>query len=169
MPVYNSNGDFYDQPSKEADNWRLAGFIANPIAEMTYRRGMNLSKNHALFANVYAELQPIKNLRYRSSFGYKMNASSYRQYTPIYNLSTTSTNPTDDVNQSQSLGYSYTFDNTLSYLLNVDDLHTADIVVGQSIEKWGMGEGVNGGNSNSLFPGSWGSCLANKYTRDNGK
>lgn len=155
MPVYNSNGDFYDQPSKEADNWGLAGFIANPIAEMTYRRGQNLSKNHSLFANVYAELQPIKNLRYRTSFGYKMNASSYRQYTPIYNLSTTLTNPTDDVNQSQSQGFSYTFDNTLSYLLNVNDLHTADIVVGQSIEKWGMGEGVNGANSNSLFPGSW--------------
>jgi len=155
MPVYNSNGDFYDQPSKEADDWGLAGFIANPIAEMAYRRGQNLSKNHSLFTNVYAELQPIKNLRYRSSFGYKMNASSYRQYTPIYNLSTTLSNPTDDVNQSQSQGYSYTFDNTLSYLLNVDDLHTADIVVGQSIEKWGMGEGVNGGNSNSLFPGSW--------------
>ncbi|HAX95318.1 MAG TPA: SusC/RagA family protein, partial [Prolixibacteraceae bacterium] len=155
MPVYNSDGDFYDQPSKEADDWGLAGFIANPIAEMTYRRGQNLSKNHALFANVYAELQPIKNLKYRSSFGYKMNTSSYRQYTPIYNLSTTLTNPTDDVNQSQSQGFSYTFDNTLSYLLNVNDLHTADIVIGQSIEKWGMGEGVNGGNSNSLFPGSW--------------
>lgn len=155
MPVHNSEGGFYDQPSKVADDWSLAGFIANPIAEMVYRRGQNLSKNHSLFANVYAEIQPIKNLRYRSSFGYKMNASSYRQYTPIYNLSTTITNVTDDVNQSQSLGYSYTFDNTLSYLMTIDDVHTLDGVIGQSIEKWGMGEGVGGGNSNSLFPGSW--------------
>ncbi len=155
MPVHNSEGGFYDQPSKVADDWSLAGFIANPIAEMVYRRGQNLSKNHSLFANVYAEIQPIKNLRYRSSFGYKMNASSYRQYTPIYNLSTTITNVTDDVNQSQSLGYSYTFDNTLSYLMTIDDVHTLDGVIGQSIEKWGMGEGVGGANSNSLFPGSW--------------
>ncbi|MDD4605853.1 MAG: TonB-dependent receptor [Dysgonamonadaceae bacterium] len=155
MPVYNSDGNFYDQPSKIADDWRLAGSIANPIAEMTYRRGQNLSKNHSLFANVYAEIQPIKNLKYRNSFGYKMNASSYRQYTPTYNLSTTITNATDDVSQSQSVGYSYTFDNTLSYAMNIDDIHSADIIVGQSIEKWGMGEGVNAGNSNSLFPGSW--------------
>ncbi len=155
MPVHNSEGGFYDQPSKVADDWSLAGFIANPIAEMVYRRGQNLSKNHSLFANVYAEIQPIKNLRYRSSFGYKMNASSYRQYTPIYNLSTTITNVTDDVNQSQSLGYSYTFDNTLSYLMTIVDVHTLDGVIGQSIEKWGMGEGVGGANSNSLFPGSW--------------
>lgn len=155
MPVYNSDGNFYDQPSKVADDWRLAGFITNPIAEMTYRRGQNLSKNHSLSANVYTEIQPIKNLKYRSSFGYKMNASSYRQYTPQYDLSTTSTNATDDISQNQSVGYSYTFDNTLSYAMDINDDHSADIVIGQSIEKWGMGEGVSAGNSNSLFPGSW--------------
>ena len=30
-----------------------------------------------------------------------------------------------------------------------------DALIGKSVEKWGMGEGVSGGNSNSLFPGSW--------------
>jgi TonB-linked SusC/RagA family outer membrane protein len=155
MPLYNSDGNYYDQPSKVADNWSLAGFIGNPIAQMVYSRGNNLSKNHSLFANVYLELQPIKNLRYRSSFGYKMNASSYRQYTPVYNLSTTSSNVTDDVNQSQSLGFSYTFDNTVSYVMSVDDIHNFDAVIGQSIEKWGMGEEIRGENSNTLFPGSW--------------
>ncbi len=155
MPIYNSDGNYYDQPSKVADDWKLAGFVGNPIAEMSYRRGQNLSKNHSLFANVYAVIQPVKDLKYRSSFGYKMNASSYRQYTPTYELSTTINNATDDVSQSQSVGFSYTFENTLSYAMNIDDVHSADIVVGQSIEKWGMGEGVNAANSNSLFPGSW--------------
>lgn len=155
MPVYNSAGEYYDQPSKEADNWGLAGYVGNPIAQMVYSRGNNLSKNHSLFANAYLELQPIKNLKYRSNFGYKMNASSYRQYVPIYNLSTTSSNVSDDVSQSQSLGFSYTFDNTLSYLMSIDNTHNFDAVIGQSIEKWGMGENVSGGNSNTLFPGSW--------------
>ena len=155
MPVYNSDGDYYDQPSKVADNWGVAGFIANPIAEMHYRRGQNLSKSHSLFANVYLELQPIKNLRFRSSFGYRMSASSYRQYTPIYNLSTTAANTTDDVSQNQSLGYSYTIDNTLSYIFDMGEDHGLDALIGQSAEKWGMGEGVSGGNSNTLFPGSW--------------
>ncbi|MDD4777244.1 MAG: TonB-dependent receptor [Fermentimonas sp.] len=155
MPVYNSEGNYYDQPSKIADDWNVAGFIANPIAEMHYRRGQNLSKNHSLFANVYLELQPIKDLRFRSSFGYRMSSSSYRQYTPIYNLSTTSNNATDDVNQSQSVGFSYTLDNTLSYVFDLSDEHGLDALIGQSVEKWGMGESINGGNSNSLFPGSW--------------
>ena len=155
MPVYNSEGNYYDQPSKTADDWNVAGFIANPIAEMNYRRGQNLSKNHTLFANVYLELQPLKDLRFRSSFGYRMSASSYRQYVPIYDLSTTTTNPTDDISQNQSVGFSYTLDNTLSYVFNMGDDHGLDALIGQSMEKWGMGEGVSGGNSNSLFPGSW--------------
>src|SRR5690554_6638946 len=123
MPVYNSEGNYYDQPSKTADDWNVAGFIANPIAKMNYRRGQNLSKNHTLFANVYLELQPLKDLRFRSSFGYRMSASSYRQYVPIYDLSTTTTNPTDDISQNQSVGFSYTLDNTLSYVFNMGDDH----------------------------------------------
>lgn len=155
MPVLNNDGDYYDQPSKVKDLWNLEGAASNPIAEMVYRRGQNLSKNHSLFANVFAEIQPIKNLKYRSSFGYRMSAYSYRQYTPTYELSTTLTNATDDVSQSAGTGYNYTFENTLSYLWNIDDVHAFDAVIGQSVEKWGMGEDVEGGNSNSLFPGSW--------------
>src|SRR5690554_3619733 len=155
MPVYNSSGGYYDQPSKVEDDWGLAGFIGNPIAEMDYRRGQNLSKNHSLFANVFAEIQPIKNLVYRSSFGYRMSAYNYRQYTPIYDLATTITNATDDVSQSQGINFNYTFDNTLSYQWNIDESHNFDAVLGQSVEKWGMGEGISGGNSNSLFLGSW--------------
>jgi len=155
MPVYNAEGNYYDQQSKLNDSWGLGGSITNPIAEMIYRRGQNLSKNHSLLANAYLEIQPIKNLIFRSSFGYKMNSSSYRQYTPTYNLSTTITNTTDDISQDQSVGYSYTLDNTLSYIFNSNDIHTLDAILGQSIEKWGMGETINGANSSTLFPGSW--------------
>ncbi|WP_352421440.1 SusC/RagA family TonB-linked outer membrane protein [Proteiniphilum sp.] len=155
MPVYNSDGDYYDQQSKKDDKWELQDAASNPLAEMVYRRGQNLSKNHSLFANVFAEIQPVKNLKYRSSFGYRMSAFTYRQYTPAYELSTTITNATDDISQSAGSGYDYTFENTLSYLWNINEVHNFDTVIGQSIEKWGLGEGVEGGNSNALFPGSW--------------
>jgi len=155
LPVYNENGDYYDQASKTADGWALDGATANPLASMVYNRGQNISKNHSLLANAYLEVQPIQNLRFRSSFGYKMNASSYRQYTPIYALSTTSTNPEDDVQQNQGSGYSYTFENTLSYLWSINDKHNFDALAGVSMEKWGMGEDLSVTNSGSLFPGSW--------------
>ena len=155
LPVYNEAGEYYDQASKVADGWALDGATGNPMASMDYNRGQNLSKNHSLQANAYLEVQPIQDLRFRSSFGYKMNASAYRQYTPSFALSTTQTNPEDDVQQSQSSGYSYTFENTLSYAKTFNDMHNVDGLLGVSMEKWGMGDDLNVQNSNSLFPGSW--------------
>uniref|UniRef100_F4CC53 TonB-dependent receptor plug n=1 Tax=Sphingobacterium sp. (strain 21) TaxID=743722 RepID=F4CC53_SPHS2 len=155
MPVYNDAGEFYDQASKTADGWVLDGATANPIADMVYRRGQNISHNHSLFANASLEIQPIENLRFKSTFGYKMTASSYRQYTPAFTLSTTNTNPQDDVQQNQGSGNSITFQNTLSYLWQFGDGHNFDAVLGQSIEKWGMGSDLSATNSNSIFPGSW--------------
>ncbi|MFD1771227.1 TonB-dependent receptor [Sphingobacterium suaedae] len=155
MPVLNEAGGYYDQASKIADGWSLDGATANPIADMVYRRGQNISNSHALFANASVEIQPIENLKFKSTFGYKMNASSYRQYTPIFTLSTTNSNPQDDVQQNHGNGYSTTFQNTLSYLWQVGGGHHFDAVVGQSIEKWGMGSDLSATNSNSIFPGSW--------------
>lgn len=155
LPAYNENGGYYDHPSKVADGWTLDGATVNPLASMVYNRGLNLSKNHSLMANAYAEIQPIKNLKFRSSFGYRMSSNSYRQYTPPYHLSTTSSNPEDDVSQSQGSGYSYTFENTLNYVWYLQDRHQFDALIGTSIEKWGMGSGLNVTNSGSLFPNSW--------------
>lgn len=155
MPVYNSDGAYYDQPSKEADGWLLDSSAANPIAEMQYRRGNNLTTNYRLFGNVYLEVQPIKNLRLRSSFGYKFNASSYRQYTPTYSLSNTLNKSEDSVEQNQTTGHSWTWDNTASYSFQLNEIHAFDAVIGQSLEKWGMGETIRTINGNSQFPGSF--------------
>lgn len=154
LPAYNENGEYYDQPSKVADGWNFDGATSNPLAGMVYQRGLNESKNHGLQANAYLEVQPIQDLKFRSSFGYKMNANSYRQYTPVFDLSTTLKNPEDDVSQNSGMGYSYSFENTLSYAKSFG-LHNVDGLVGASMEKWGFGESLSASNSVSLFPGSW--------------
>lgn len=155
MPIYNSDGSYLDKAGKAADQWTLDGNMVNPIADMVYRRGNNLSKNHALLANAYIDIQPIKNLKLRSSFGYKMSASSYRQYVPAFELSNSSANAEDDVNQNQSVGFNWTWENTAAYSFTINNQHAFDAVIGQSMEKWGLGEEVKVTNSNSLFPGSF--------------
>lgn len=155
MPIYNSDGSYLDKAGKAADQWTLDGNMVNPIADMVYRRGNNLSKNHALLANAYIDIQPIKNLKLRSSFGYKMSASSYRQYVPAFELSNSSSNAEDDVNQNQSIGFNWTWENTAAYSFTINNQHAFDAVIGQSMEKWGLGEEVKVTNSNSLFPGSF--------------
>ena len=42
----------------------------NPIAYLDYYMNQNLSKSHYMQSSFYAELQPIKNLRIKSQFGY---------------------------------------------------------------------------------------------------
>ncbi|WP_437920440.1 TonB-dependent receptor [Sphingobacterium sp. LRF_L2] len=155
LPVYNENGEFYDRASKTADQWNFDGATANPIAEMYYRRGQNLSKAHNLSVNAYLEIQPLRDLVFKTNFGYRLNASSYRQYTPVYNLSTTVANAVDEISQNQELGHSLLWENTLSYKLAPASGHQLDMVIGQSIEKNGLGENLSVTTANSSFPGEW--------------
>jgi len=151
MPVYGAAGNYFNKADKASTGLdQLSADDANPIANMIYNRGMNLSKNYNLNTSAYLEIQPIKNLVLKSTFGYKMSASSYRQYQPIYTLSTSSINPIDKVNQSMSSGYSWTFENTLAYSFRIKE-HAFNALIGQSLEKWGMGESMNVTNGYSLF------------------
>lgn len=124
---------------------------ANPIGSMVYNRGQNESKNHDLAGSFYLELQPVRNLVYRSQFGYKMSASSYRSYSPIYTLSATAFRSNDQVSHNMSAGLSWTFENTLTYNFKLAEAHSFTVLAGTSAEKWGLGDNVGGTNVNSLF------------------
>jgi TonB-dependent starch-binding outer membrane protein SusC len=123
----------------------------NPIASMIYNRGQNNSFNYALNGNFYFELQPVKNLVYRSTFGYNLNAGSYRSYVPVFTLSSTAFNLKDDVGQSMWAGYGWTFENTLTYNFRIGTDHAFTALIGQSAEKSGLGQSVGANNSGSLF------------------
>lgn len=75
LPVYDEDGNYH-----YAIDWNEKD--ANPIGLSDYKRSNNITKGHRLNGNVYLELQPIKNLKIRSSFGVHLNLSSYRSYVP---------------------------------------------------------------------------------------
>lgn len=157
LPVYKYDGKgniagFYDTAARNADGWTFDTAAKNPIG-MDYftSRGRNASKSYSLQASAYAELQPIKNLRFKTQFGYRMSGSTYRSYTMVYDLDSKNFENMDEVSQSMSLGHRLTWENTASYHFDIKNDHVFDIVVGQSIEKWGMGEELEGGAFNSIF------------------
>lgn len=166
MPVYNKNGGYYSHEDKVADQWGMDGTVANPIALMDYRN-MSREKSYSLLANAYVEIQPIKNLKLRSSFGYKKDDGSFRSYSPVYQLSSTVSNANDVVGQSAWGGFGLTLDNTISYLFDAGGAHHFDVMVGQSIEKSGMGDSVGASNANSLFPGSFDHAWIDNTTNTN--
>lgn len=144
LPMNDENGDYhYSIP------WNV--YEANPVAVMEYGRGQNITKNKNLRANAYLEIQPIKGLKFRSNFGLNSYTSSYRSFTPEYDLSMNTFNKENKVSQNLSTGTDWTWENTLNYSFNVAKQHNIDVLVGQSVEKRGMGEEMNGSNVNSIF------------------
>lgn len=155
MPVYNESGTYFNAADKREvglENYNTSDY--NPIGRLDYAHGQNISKNYNLQGNAYLVLQPLKDLRFRSSFGYKLNGSSYRAYSPSFELSTTGDgfSSLDNTQQNMSLGYQWQLENTLSYIYRING-NTFDVVLGQSVESYGLGEDMNVENANNAFEG----------------
>ena len=157
LPVYTKDAQgnitgFYDEAAREADGWNFFSDSKHPIGLDYYNRGRNLEKFYSMHASVYAELQPIKNLKFKTQFGYRMSASSNRSYKMIYYLNASQYNNQDQVTQKLKLNHRYTLENTVSYHFDIASDHVFDTVLGQSIEKWGFGESLSASAKNSIFP-----------------
>ena len=154
LPAYNEEGGWYEYKDIQADKWDFSAEMANPLAQIYYTRKNRYNKGYRLQTNFYLEFAPIKGLTFRSSAGWQYNHSESRNYVPVYELSTKTSNPNDDVSQSQSYSIRWSWENTANWVKSFGD-HNIDLLVGQSLEKWGYGNSVNVTNSDSLFPGSF--------------
>ena len=154
LPAYNSEGDFYIYKDMKADNWNFNQDFRNPLAQIQYNHGNKNDKSYRLQSNFFLELRPVIGLTVKSSAGWNYNQTSGRVYVPQYELSANNSNNTDDVTQRQSYSSRWSLENTVNYN-KAFGLNDIDILLGQSVEKWGYGESVSAKNSNSLFPGSY--------------
>ena len=155
MHVYNSEGDYYLWEDQKADgyNWDIAnGSNSNPLASLDWTANQNRSKSHYLQTSFYAVLQPIRDLLIRTQVGYMMGASSYRSFTPQHDkLTESDSGEINSVTQSMSVYNRWTWDNTINYKFTVQDNHAIDVLVGQSVERWGYGESMSASNSELQF------------------
>ena len=154
LPAYNDKGELYEYSDIQADGWDFSAEMANPLAAMKYDEGNRYTKNWRLQTNFYLEFKPIKELTYRASAGWLYRHREGRSYVPVYELSAKKSNPADDVSQNQSYNIRWSLENTLNYVKSFGS-HNLDVLLGQSLEKWGLGNSVSVTNSNSLFPGSF--------------
>ena len=154
LPAYNDEGEYYEYKDIQADAWDFSAEMANPLAQMKYDNGFGYTKVYRLQTNFFLEFSPIKDLTYRASAGWLYRHREGRSYVPVYELSSKKSNPNDDVSQNQSYSVRWSLENTLNWVKSFEK-HNVDVLLGQSVEKWGYGNGVNVTNSNSLFPGSF--------------
>jgi TonB-linked SusC/RagA family outer membrane protein len=150
LPVYDQDGNYYDQDDKSREGWVLQGSLGNPFVSITSAK--QLDRNYGLNASAFIEVQPIKNLKWRSVYGYR--SSNYQQHRleMVYKASTTQQRNIDAVSQNSDGGYSLSWENTLNYNFLLNKEHSFDVLVGQSIEQSGFGQSMGANANNAKFP-----------------
>ena len=153
LPVYDKDGNYYTNKQMAADGWTI-GSVSNPLAiAATTSQGLNESNSWTVNTSAYLEIQPIRNLIFKSQFGYRYGSSSYHSMTRIH-ASGTNVADQDQASQSMDIWSRITLDNTLSYTFDISR-HNVNVVAGQSIEKTTYGEHLQASGNNLLFGDSW--------------
>ncbi len=144
----------YENPEVDPDKFGWPVLLdtdeTNPVAEMYYLRSWTQSKNYNVRGSLYFILEPIKNLKWKSTFGFAYNGWTSREYVPVYQLNEKSYAKTDKVAQGSGNGLQYSWDNAVSYDWNPGK-NRFTFLLGNSIEKWGIGQDLNGSNRDSEF------------------
>ncbi len=146
LPMYDATGNYYDT-TKDSQPW-LAG-VANPYALMDYTN-QNESNNQKLLGNVYLQVEPIKNLTFKTTLGLDYYVSEGHSYTPVYRLSIYANTAFDKVNQNMSKNRSITWDNLLGYKFDLAGNHHFEAIAGTSYINY-AGTSVEANNADSVF------------------
>lgn len=142
-PIYSDNNPYSEYNNTEKSDWYAGD--GNPYGSMM-RYNNNENKNATFSGNVYAELQPVKNLRVRTVFGLVYGSSEYRSFSPIDKLSvydTSHAKTTVSQNANHSLGMTWT--NTATYDWNIND-HAFNALVGMEAYRY-QGTYIGSGNA----------------------
>jgi len=120
VPVHTTDGGW-------GGPWGGMNDRQNPVRIMEMN-SQNTPQNLFLFGNVYADLQIVKNLHLKSSFGLDYNTYDYRNMQLAY-VSGFLNNPNNSVQNNHSTSDKWTWSNTLSYKYK-NDKHNFDVLAG---------------------------------------
>lgn len=118
LPMYDDNGDFFNTNSDDIvdqngeEYW--TNTESNPYAEMVYSN-QNTTDNQRLVGDVYAEIDILKDLTFKTTLGINYYSDNERSYTPEYELSIYSSQLYDKVSQKMSKNLAWNVDNVLTY------------------------------------------------------
>lgn len=139
-PVYDADGNYNSTVNSD---WNVND--GNPYGNMMVNR-FNRSRNAALDANVYVQIEPIKNLKFKTVYGISYGTSEYRSYTPEYQFTPQSANAESKVSQSNGHGLSMVWTNTLSYDFTIAKEHNINALLGTEMSRY---DGNSSGGDNT--------------------
>jgi TonB-linked SusC/RagA family outer membrane protein len=147
-PVFSENNK-YNSPYNDTSDSPWYNGDGNPYGSMMTNTN-NRSDSQRLFADIYAELEPIQRLRIKSVFGINYAASEYRSFQPLYRFSVYTFNENrTTTSQNMSKGHTLTWTNTASYDFKVGSDHYFDVLLGMESQRY-QGTYLSASNWNLL-------------------
>lgn len=149
-PVYGDDGEFLNANggivNEKPYNWNVEE--ANPVASMQLR-AMNNAKSNLLLPDFYLILEPIKNLRVKTSLGLNISSYADHSFNKAHEYSLYDIQKISYASQSNSSGISWLWENTADYSFKIDR-NAFDVMVGTSASR-SSGSGTNGRNIGLIF------------------
>ncbi|MDZ7881010.1 MAG: TonB-dependent receptor [Saprospiraceae bacterium] len=118
--------------------------ILNPAAAIAVSQGYSWADK--IVTNAFVEVEPIKGLKFRSTYGADIAFWGANNFRPIYYLNAANRSDVTSYNRSQSRGLYWIWNNTLSYSKLIGQ-HNFSALVGQEANK-NHGENVTGSVQN---------------------
>ncbi|MGL5227432.1 MAG: SusC/RagA family TonB-linked outer membrane protein [Bacteroidales bacterium] len=123
----------------------------NPLARMYFLRNNVWGNGNNIVGNVYGVLEPIRDLKLRSSFGLTAWWGNGRNYTPKYQLNQNFANLVDGVSQNMYEGSNITWTNTLTYQRIFNEKHNVSALIGTEMLKYVSATEMGASKINTLF------------------
>ncbi len=132
-------------------------YDGNPVASMY--RNQKLSDSQTWNVNVYAEIQPVKNLKIKTQLGFNQGSSSYREYKPAYVSTTNDSQGDTTVSQSMYKGWTLIWTNTAAYDWTLGS-HAFNVLIGMEAER-NAGDNMSGNNKLLDIYAAWNTAYLN--------
>ena len=136
IPVRDIGGNFAGSKAPAMGN------AANPVAGQ-YRARNNYSRNYRVLGNIFAEVNILQGLSFKSLLGYNINQWNGKYYT-LATFEASEPNRLDGLSVQRSNELQWNWYNTLSYVTTIANSHHLNVILGteaiNSTNEW-MGAG----------------------------
>lgn len=134
VPVKDTFGNWGGSKIAGTGNW------VNVVAQEE-RNKDNYWSNTRIFGNIWAEVDLIKELTYRTSFGLDYT-NAYSYYISKKNPEFSESPGTNHFQEASSFNFRWVWTNTLTYDKVFDEVHAVNLIVGTEAIRDGLGRGM---------------------------
>lgn len=121
---YDKDGNFSDSQNSST---------GNPLATLAYMN--NDQWDERIAGSAYLNWNVVKGLNFKTSLGIDYLNSRARTFTPKYYVSATQKNEVNELSKSWSRDFTWLWENTLTYDLNINDNHRLNLLGGITAQR----------------------------------